>query len=95
MKKLKRLSQKARKIRVFVWKRIRKNTPLSSKIHGYLGRTSGYLKRHSSNFVRFVPRGTEKLYLSDHSRRVARAIDFQNRVLRKYLPLWTCTVITP
>ena len=32
MKKLKSLLQKTRKVRVFVWKSIRKNTPLSSKI---------------------------------------------------------------
>ena len=47
VKNLKRLSQKVRKKRVFVWKGIRKNTPLSSKIHGYLGCTSGYLNRYS------------------------------------------------
>ena len=52
VKKLKRLSQKARKIRVFVWKCIRKNTPLSSKIHGYLGCASGYLNRYSSLMLR-------------------------------------------
>ena len=95
VKKLKRLSQKARKIRVFVWKCIRKNTPLSSKIHGYLGCASGYLNRYSSNVARFVPMGTKKLiskgvYLFDHSRRGARTMDYQNRVLRKYLPLCTC-----
>ena len=37
VKKLKRLSQKSRKLRVFVWKRILKVTPLSSKLHGYIG----------------------------------------------------------
>ena len=36
MKKLKSLLQKTRKVRVFVWKGIRKNTPLSSKIHYYV-----------------------------------------------------------
>ena len=34
--KLKRLSQKSRKLKVFVWKRILKITPLSSKLHGYI-----------------------------------------------------------
>ena len=33
MKKLKSLSKKTRKVRLFVWRRILKNTPLSSKIH--------------------------------------------------------------
>ena len=34
MKKVKSLLQRTRKVRVFVWKGIRKNTPLSSKMHG-------------------------------------------------------------
>ena len=33
MQKIKSLLQKTRKVRVFAWKGIRKNTPLSSKIH--------------------------------------------------------------
>ena len=33
MKKLKSLFKKTRKVRLFVWTRILKNTPLSSKIH--------------------------------------------------------------
>ena len=37
VKKLKRLSQKSRKLRVFVWKRVLKVTPLSSKLNGYIG----------------------------------------------------------
>ena len=37
VKKLKRLSQKSRKLRVLAWKRILKVTPLSSKLHGYIG----------------------------------------------------------
>ena len=37
VKKLTRLSQKSRKLRVFVWKKILKVTPLSSKLHGYIG----------------------------------------------------------
>ena len=35
MKKIKSLLQKTRKVRVFALKGIRKNTPLSSKIHCY------------------------------------------------------------
>ena len=34
VEKLKRLSQKSRKLKVFVWERILKITPLSSKLHG-------------------------------------------------------------
>ena len=41
MKKLKSLLQKTRKVRVFVWKGIRKNTPLSSKIHCYVKNSLG------------------------------------------------------
>ena len=41
MKKIKSLLQKTRKVRVFVWKGIRKNTPLSSKFHCYVKNTSG------------------------------------------------------
>ena len=33
IKKLKSLLQKTRKVRLFVWNGIRKNTPLSSEIH--------------------------------------------------------------
>ena len=36
MKKLKRLSQKSKKLRVFVWEKIIKITPLSSKLRGYI-----------------------------------------------------------
>ena len=34
VKKLKRLSQKSRKLRIFVWEKILKITPLLSKLHG-------------------------------------------------------------
>ena len=36
IKKLKSLLQKTRKVRLFVWKGIRKNTTLSSEIHCYV-----------------------------------------------------------
>ena len=36
MNKLKSLLQKTRKVTLFVWKSIRKNTPLSSEIHCYV-----------------------------------------------------------
>ena len=41
MKKIKSLLQKTRKVRVFVWKGIRKNTPLSSEIHCYVKNRKG------------------------------------------------------
>ena len=46
VKKLKRLSQKSRKLRVFVWKTIPKITPLSSKLHVNIScRLSSQMKR--------------------------------------------------
>ena len=46
VKKLKRLSQKSRKRRVFVWKKILKITPLPSRLHGYIScRLSSQMKR--------------------------------------------------
>ena len=45
VKKLKCLSQQSRKLRVFVWKKILKITPLSSKLHGYIScRLSSQMK---------------------------------------------------
>ena len=47
---IKSLLQKTLKARVFVWKGIRKNTPLSSKIHCYINNTNGLdLNRYRSN----------------------------------------------
>ena len=59
-KKLKSLLQKTRKVRVFVWKGIRKNTPLSSEIHCYVKNRKGlHLNRYRSNCnsVRFLLKG--------------------------------------
>ena len=50
IKKLKSLLQKTRKVRLFEWKGIRKNTPLSSKIHCYVNNT--FLLRTSPKLVR-------------------------------------------
>ena len=78
MKKLKSLLKKTRKVRLFVWKGILKNTPLSSKIHCYVKNRNGlYLNRHRSNCksVRFLlspnlVRKQWKVYLSSkHKRR--------------------------
>ena len=60
MKKIKSLLQKTRKVRVFVWKGIRKNTPLSSEIHCYVKNRKGlHLNRYRSNCnsVRFLLKG--------------------------------------
>ena len=49
-KKLKSLLQKTRKVRLFVWKGIRKNIPLSSEIHCYVKNRKGLpLNRYRSN----------------------------------------------
>ena len=63
MNKIKSLLQKTRKVTLFVWKSIRKNTPLSSEIHCYVKSTKGlHLKRYRSNCnsVGFYLRGTSK-----------------------------------
>ena len=60
MKTLISLLQKTRKVRAFVWKSIRKNTPLSSKIHCYVKNRNGLdLNRYRSNCnsVRFLLKG--------------------------------------
>ena len=50
MNKLKSLVQKTRKVTLFVWKSIRKNTSLSSEIHCYVKSTKGlHLNRYRSN----------------------------------------------
>ena len=50
MNKLKSLLQKKRKVTLFVWKSIQKNTPLSSKIHCYVRNRKGlHLNRYRSN----------------------------------------------
>ena len=60
MNKLKSLLQKTRKVTLFVWKSIRKNTPLSSEIHCYVKNREGlHLNRYRSNCnsVRFLLKG--------------------------------------
>ena len=57
MKRLKSLLKKTRIVRLFVWKGILKNTPLSSKIHCCFKNRNGlYLNRYRSNCksVRFL-----------------------------------------
>ena len=89
-------------VRLFVWKRILKNTPLSSTIHCYVKNRNGlYLNRYKSNCksVRFLLRASPKLlrkqgrvYLSyKHKRKgFLGGMRYQNRVLSKYLCLCTC-----
>ena len=43
MKKLKTLLKKRRIVRLFLWKGILKNTPLSSKIHCYFKNRNGFI----------------------------------------------------
>ena len=65
MKKLKYLLKKTRKVRLFVRKRILKNTPLSSKIHCYIkNKNCLYLNQYRSNgkSVRFSLRASPKYY---------------------------------
>ena len=60
MKKLKSLLKETRIVRLFVWKGILKNTPLSSKIHCYVKNRNGLdLNRYRSNCnsVRFLLKG--------------------------------------
>ena len=102
MKKLKSLLTKTRKVRLFVWKGMLKNTPLSSKIYCNVKNRNGlYLNRYRSNCksVRFLLRVCPKLlrrqgkvYLScKHKRRgFLGGMRYQNRVLSKYLSLYTC-----
>ena len=99
MKKLKSLLKKTRLVRLFVWKGILKNPPLSSKIHCYVKNRNGlYLNRYRINCkrVRFLPRASPKLvrkqgkvHLSSKRKRrgYLGGVRYQNRVLSKYLSL--------
>ena len=99
MKKLKSLLKKTRIVRLFVWKGILKNTPLSFKIHCYFKSRNGlYLNQYRSNCksVRFLLSASPKLVrkqgkvylLSKHKRRgYSGGVRYQNRVLSKYLSL--------
>ena len=94
MKKLKSLLKKTKILRLFVWKGILKNIPLSSKIHFYVKNRNGlYLKRYrskSSNCksVKFLLRASSKLvrkqgkvYLSSKHkiRGYLGGVSYQNR----------------
>ena len=58
MNNLKSLLQKTRKVALFVWKSIRKNTPLSSEIHCYVKNGKGLnLNSYRGNSVRFLLKG--------------------------------------
>ena len=64
VKKLKSLPKETRIVRLFEWKGILKNTPLSSKIHCYVKNRNGlYLKQYRSTCksVRFLLRARPKL----------------------------------
>ena len=60
MNKLKALLQKTGKVTLFVWKSIRKNTPLSSEIHCYVKSRKGFHLngyRSNCNSARFLVKG--------------------------------------
>ena len=103
MNKLKSLLQKTRKLTLFVWKSIRKNTPLSSEIHCYVKSRKGlHLNRYrsNSNSVRFLLKGQlqklvrkrGKVYLSSKQQSTGDlgGMRYPNRLLSKNLPLCTC-----
>ena len=86
-------------MRLFVWKGILKNTPLSSKIHCYVKNTNGlYLNWYRSNCksVRFLwaspklVRKRGKVYLSSKQERrgYLGGVRNQNRIFSKYLSLY-------
>ena len=98
MKKLKSLLKKTRKVRLFVWKGILKNTPLSSNIHYVKNRNGLYLNRYRSNCksMRFLLRASPKLvrkqgkvYQSSKYKRrgYLGGLRYQSRFLSKYLSL--------
>ena len=100
MNKLKSLLQKTRKVTLFVWKSIRKNTPLSSEIHCYVKNGKGlHLNKYRSNCnsVRFLLKGQIQnqsvkrgKVLSHQSTGDLGGMRYLNRLLRKNLPLCTC-----
>ena len=63
VKKLKSLLHKKRNVRVFVWKGIRKNTPWSSKIFGYVKSTNCWLKRNRKKECEVFSRENSKMCL--------------------------------
>ena len=97
MNKLKSLLQKTRKVTLFEWKSIRKNTPLSSEIHCYVKSRKGlHLNRYrsNSNSEVFTYRATPKLvrkrgkvYLSSKSTGDLGGMRYSNRLLSKNLPI--------
>ena len=61
VKKLRRLLHKERDVREFVWKGIRKNTTLSSKIYCYEKCANSRLKRYKGKNVSFFQRESKKI----------------------------------
>ena len=101
VKKLKRLSQKSRKLRVFAWKKILKTTPLSSKLHVNIScRLSSQMKRRRiiASLGSFEKVRTEKpSSIRRKFRQTVRLTCFgkytgtRKRVnLKKYQVLYTC-----
>ena len=89
MKKLKSLLKETRIVRLFVWKGILKNTPLSSKIHCY-GKNRYRSNRKS---VRFLLRAIPKLVLKKNCQKWLQCLsDFSSLNTVKVM-LITCTVM--
>ena len=60
MKKFKSLSKKTPKVRLFVWRRILKNTPLSSKIHWKAAESCATISEEPRIFVHSNFRSTKR-----------------------------------
>ena len=61
VKKLRRLLHKKREVRAFVWKGIRQNTPVSTKIYYcYIKCANSHFKRYKEKNVSFFQRGSNK-----------------------------------
>ena len=75
MKKIKSLLQKTRRVRVLVWKGVRKNTPSSCQIHCYVKNTNGLdlnWYRSNCNTVRFLLKGQLQNYFVNEGRSICR-----------------------
>ena len=60
VKKLTRLLRKKREVTAFVWKGIRQNTPVSSKLYCYIKCANSRLRRYKGKNVSLFQRGSNK-----------------------------------
>ena len=77
---LRQLNNKSRKLRQFVYRRIRSNVPKSSKIHSYITHSKG--KKYGQCYAKFKRKITK-------GRFVSRGLSFGCRT-SKYLSLFSC-----